>query len=71
MKHWQSSPHRINQPVSVGQGSLGTEKLREELEAENEGIKIPSAIRWLDRAADVKALFKQGAAEASSVTSQC
>ena len=45
----------------------GTEALREELEAENEGIRIPSAIRWLSGAASVKAQYEERTITASSV----
>ena len=31
----------------LGRGSNGTETLRRELEAENEGVRISSTIRWL------------------------
>jgi hypothetical protein len=43
----------------VGRGSIDTEKLREELEAQNDGMKIPAAVRWLGRASDVKARFSE------------
>ena len=48
-------------------GSHGTEALREELEAENEGIRVPSAIRWLSGAASVKARYDERTITASSV----
>lgn len=51
----------------LGRGSNGTDSLREELEAENEGLAIPSAVRWLGGAASVKARFEGGIIKASSV----
>lgn len=50
-----------------GQGSNGTETLREEVEAENEGIKVRSTVRWLSGAPSVKARFKERTIKASSV----
>ena len=38
----------------MGKGTHGTEKLREEAEAENEGMKIPRVIQWLGRPSEVK-----------------
>lgn len=40
----------------LGRGAHGTETLREELEAENEGLKVPSRTRWLG----IKALYSEG-----------
>ena len=40
-------------------GTFGTEKLREELKAENEGVKIPFAVRRLGRPSDVKAVSRK------------
>ena len=48
-------------------GANGTTTLREELEADNEGIRIPSTIRRPGRAADVKARSNEGTTRASSV----
>ena len=49
-------------------GTLGLKGLFEELEAENEGVKIPSDLRWLDQASDVRTLFQEMTIPASSVT---
>ena len=56
-------------PVSpyVGRGSLGMEKLREELEAENDWVKITAVVRWLGRTADVRTRYSEEEIEASSV----
>lgn len=51
----------------VGRVSNGTESLREELEAENEGPAIPLAVRWLSGATSVKAHYNEGTIKASSV----
>ena len=48
-------------------GTNGTETLREKIEAENGGIKIPSTIRWLCGAPSVKSRFKEGTTKAPSV----
>ena len=52
----------------MGRGSHGVNKLREEIEAENPGIEIPMAARWLGRLADIKEGVVQGQNRASSVT---
>ena len=52
----------------MGRGSFGTEKLRGELGAEDDGARIPTASRWLGRMTDVKARYSEGETEASSVT---
>jgi len=31
----------------MGKGTEGLQKMREEFEAENEGIKVPTKVRWL------------------------
>ena len=41
--------------------------LRED-DAENEGVKIPTAARWLVQASDVKARYMEGWIEAPSAT---
>ena len=51
----------------LGRGSSGTEMLREEIEAENEGIRIPPTIRWLSGAPSFKARYQKGTIRASSV----
>ena len=51
----------------VGEGTHGTEKLREEIEAENEGVEIPFPVRWLGQPSKAKARFKERAIAPSSV----
>lgn len=51
----------------LGKGTNGTEALREEIEAENDGIKIPSRVWWLSGMPSVKARFKEGSIKPSSV----
>ena len=51
----------------MGRGTVGIEPLRGELEAENEGVKIPFAVRWQGRPSDARA-FKEGRIAAPSVT---
>lgn len=48
--------------------SAGLDKLRDELESENDGLKIPLTIRWLGKAEDIAARWRQGLVNASSVT---
>lgn len=64
---WWIKVHAIPVARFVGKGSNGTEALREELEAENEGLPIPSAIRWLSGAASVKTRYNEGIIKASSM----
>ena len=59
--------HAIPVARYLGKGSSGTETLREEIEAENGGIKILSTIRWLSGAPSVKARYREGTTKASSV----
>ena len=51
----------------LGRGSNGTETLRKELEAENEGIRIPSTIRWPSKVQSAKTRHREGTTMASSV----
>ena len=51
----------------LGRGSNGTETLRKELDVENEGIRIPSTIRWLCGAPNLKTRYEQRTISASSV----
>lgn len=52
----------------VGKGTYGTGKLKEELEAENEGLVIPLSIRWLGQLHNIKQRWRAGEIKASSVT---
>jgi hypothetical protein len=47
--------------------SGGLEKLRQEIQAENEGVVVPMAINWLGRTADIKEKRKSGEKQATSV----
>ena len=64
---WWVKVHGIPIARYVGRGSHGTDSLREELEAENGGVKIASTVRWLSGAASVKARFNDKTITASSV----
>ena len=64
---WWVKMHAILVARYLGRGSGGTEMLREELEAENVGIRTPSPIPWLRRAPSVKARHRGGTIEASLV----
>ena len=64
---WWIKVHAIPVDRYLGRGTNGRETLREELEAENEGIQIPSSVKWLSGAPSVKARFSEGRIRASSV----
>jgi hypothetical protein len=51
----------------VGRGTNGLEKLREEIQAENAGVTIPMAARWLGRVPQLKERWASGIITASSV----
>ena len=56
----------------LGRGTHSTATPKEELEAESEGARIPSVVRWLGKATDVKApdikaRYNEGTIRASSV----
>ena len=52
--------HGIPLARYVGKGTHGTEKLREEIEAENEGVTIPIVVRWLGRLEEIKERAMKG-----------
>ena len=64
---WWVKVHAIPVARYLGAGTGGTMTLREELEADNEWVRIPSTIRWLCGAASVKAGAGEGVIRASSV----
>ena len=64
---WWIKAHAIPVARYLGKGSRGTDALREELEVENEGVRIPSPVRWLSGAASVKARYNEKIIAASSV----
>jgi hypothetical protein len=51
----------------VGRGTNGLEKPREEIQAENAGVIIPMATRWLGRVPQLKERWARGIITASSV----
>ena len=59
--------HGIPVARYLGRGSNGTTKPKKEHETVNEGVRTPSAVRWLGRAIDVRSRYVNGAVEASSV----
>ena len=63
---WWIKVHAVPVACFLGWGSRGTEALREELEAENEGVRIPSAVGWLSGAASIKAQYEERTITASS-----
>ena len=59
--------HAVPVARFLGRGLHGAEALREELETENERVKIPSTVRSLSGAASVKAWYDERTITASSV----
>jgi len=51
----------------MGKGTDGLQKMREEFEAENEGIKVPTQVRWLANPSTIRDRKKNGEIAASSV----
>lgn len=41
--------HSVPAAHYVSRGSFGTERLQEELELENDAVRLPAAVRWLGR----------------------
>ena len=54
---WWIEAHAIPVARYLGKGSRGTDALRGELEVENEGVKIPSPVRWLSGAASIRVRY--------------
>ena len=52
----------------MGKGTFGLNKLRAEIESENEGVEIPMEMRWLGRVPDIKQRFKNAEVRGASVT---
>ena len=51
----------------MGKGTEGLQKMREEFEAENEGIAIPTQVRWLANPRTIRERKQNGEIAASSV----
>jgi len=51
----------------MGKGTEGLQKMREEFEAEIEGIAIPTEVRWLANPRTIRAMKQNGEIAASSV----
>jgi hypothetical protein len=51
----------------MGKGTEGLQKMREEFEAENEGIKVPTQVRWLANTRTIRERRQNGEIAASSV----
>ena len=62
--------HGIPLARYMGEGTNGTERLREEIEAENasEGVAIPLAVRWLGKLSEIRERAREGKITVSSVT---
>jgi hypothetical protein len=59
--------HGVNFDQYMAKRSGGLEKLSEEIHAENKGVVVPMAIRWMGRVADIKEKKTNGEKQASSV----
>ena len=51
----------------MGKGTEGLQKMREEIQAENEGVAIPAQVRWLANPRTIKERRQNGEITASSV----
>jgi hypothetical protein len=51
----------------MGKGTEGLQKIREEFEAENEGIAIPTQVQWLENPRTIRERRQNGEIAASSV----
>ena len=70
IRGWPGSATGPEHSSLRGQGLVRNGERREELEAENNGVRIPAAVRWLGLTADVKARYSEGEIEASSAASK-
>ena len=60
--------HGIPLERYLGKGTFRLNKLRAEIESENEGVEIPMEMRWLDRVPDIKQQFRNTEVRGASVT---
>ena len=62
--------HGIPLARYMGEGTNGTQRLREDIEAENArvGVAIPLAVRWLGKLSEIRERAREGKITASSVT---
>jgi hypothetical protein len=51
----------------MGKGTKGLQKMREEIQAENEGVRIPPQVSWLSNPRTIKEREQRGEIKASSV----
>jgi hypothetical protein len=66
---WQKVKiHGVPLDRYVGKGTQGLEKFREEVQAENAGVVIPLAVRWLGKMSTIKERWANGEITSSSVT---
>jgi len=59
--------HTIPLVRYIGKGTKGHQKMREEIQAENEGVTIPARVRWLSNPRTIKEREQRGDIKASSV----
>jgi uncharacterized protein Smg (DUF494 family) len=59
--------HGIKFDQYMAKTSGGLENLRGEIHAENEGVIVPMAIRWMERVVNIKEKQRNGVKQASSV----
>jgi len=51
----------------IGKGTEGLQKMRQEIQAENEGVAIPAQVRWLSNPRIIREREQRGEIKASSV----
>jgi len=51
----------------IGEGTEGLQKMREEIQADNEGVAIPAQVRWLSNPRIIREREQRGEIKASSV----
>ena len=57
--------HRVPLLRYMGKGSEGLQKMREEIQAENQGVTIPAQVRWLSNSCTIKVREQRGEIRAS------
>lgn len=60
--------HGVSLSRYLGKGTHGLDKLRQEIEAENEGVEISMQMRWLGRVPTIKERVAREGIRGSSVT---
>jgi hypothetical protein len=64
---WQIKIHAVPLVRYMGKGTEGQQNMREEFEAENKGIAIPTQVRWLVNPCTIRERRQNGEIVTSSV----